>query len=37
MVHLAKVRKANPSLAKARPGSAEQKKLISIAKKSYLK
>lgn len=35
IVHLGKIRKENPKLAKARPGSAEHKKLILIAKKSY--
>lgn len=36
MDHMAKIRKSNPSLAKSRPGSADHKKLIAIAKKSYV-
>jgi hypothetical protein len=35
IVHLQKIRKENPKLAKSRPGSADFKKLIAIAKKSY--
>jgi hypothetical protein len=35
IIHMSKIRKENPKLAKSRPGSPDFKKLIIIAKKTY--
>ena len=37
IVHMSKIRKANPKLSKSRPGSPDFMKLVALAKKSYKK